>query len=239
MGKPQAPTPPDPQETAAAATGTNISTAIANTLMGQVGQTGPGGSLSYEQTGVQQVTDPYTGQTYEIPQFSANMELSPELQGIQATIGDLVGQVGAGGSIDERLFDLGRERIDPVLGQERARLEQSLSDRGLMPGSAAWSAEMDAFNRRQNDAYNQLALQGRSVAMAEDMQPIQKITALLGAQRGAAPSYGYSQPAQVPTVDVGGLIGNQYGQQMDIYNQQVAQRQNLLGGLFGFGAGLI
>jgi hypothetical protein len=239
MGKQNPPTPPNPQDTAAAATGTNISTGIANTLMGQVNQVGPSGSLTYEQTGTQSITDPYTGETYEIPQFSANMQLAPELQGIQTAIGDLSGQIGQGGNIDERLFNLGRQRIDPVLEAERGRLEQSLSDRGLMAGGEAWNAEMDAFNRRQNDAYNNLALQGRSVAMAEQMQPINQIAALLGAQRGAAPSFGYSQPAQVPTVDVGGLINNQYNQQVGNYNAQMNQRQNLLGGLFGLAAGVI
>jgi len=238
MGKPQAPTPPDPQETAAAATGTNISTAIANTLMGQTGQTGPMGSVSYDQTGMQTITDPYTGQTYDIPQFSANMELAPELQGITGHIGDLVGGLGQGGDVDQRLMDMGRQRLDPILEQERNRLTQSLADRGLQPGSAAWEAEQGAFNQRQNDAYNQLLLTGRGQAINEQMAPIQQISALLGAQSGAAPNFGFSQPSRVPTVDVGGLIGDNYNRQVDVYDQQMKQRQGLLsslGGLFGLG----
>ena len=239
MGKPQAPTPPDPQETAAAATGTNISSAIANTLMGQVGQTGPMGSVSYEQTGTQSITDPYTGQTYEIPQFATSMELAPELQGIQGRIGELVGGLGGGGNVDERLMEMGRQRLDPILEQERNRLTQSLADRGLQPGSAAWEAEMGQFGQRQNDAYNQLLLSGRGQAMAEQMAPIQQISALLGAQRGAAPSFGFAQPGGIPTTDVAGLINQQYGQQFGNYQQNLNSWNNVVGGLFGLGAGLI
>ena len=51
MGKPKPPEPPDPKETGAAATGTNIGTAIANNAMGMVNQVTPDGSLTYGQSG--------------------------------------------------------------------------------------------------------------------------------------------------------------------------------------------
>ncbi len=82
MSKPSAPAPPDPTETAAASTGTNVGTAIANTTMGQVDQYGPTGSLTYDQTGTSSYTDPYTGQTYDIPSYSATTSLTPEEQSI-------------------------------------------------------------------------------------------------------------------------------------------------------------
>ena len=47
MGKPDAPQPTDPKETSAAQTGTNVSTAIANAMMGNVNQITPNGSLTY------------------------------------------------------------------------------------------------------------------------------------------------------------------------------------------------
>lgn len=137
MGKPKAPTPPDPRQTSAAQTGTNIGTAIANNTMGMVNQVTPYGSLTYSSTGggsyggqpsapAQSVpqaplsdweramrrdnpgirlpgrdtqptqptqggtggasgdgfsyTDPYTGQTYNLPQYTATTTLSPEEQ---------------------------------------------------------------------------------------------------------------------------------------------------------------
>jgi hypothetical protein len=84
MSKPRPPTPPSPTETAAAQTGVNIGTAVANTQMGQVNQVTPDGSLMYSQTGSQTYTDPSTGRTYAIPQYTATTSLSPEAQAIRA-----------------------------------------------------------------------------------------------------------------------------------------------------------
>ena len=82
MCAPSAPTPPDPKETTAAQTGTNVATAVANTAMGNVNQYGPEGSLTYAQTGSTSFTDPYTNKTYGIPQYSATTTLSPGQQAI-------------------------------------------------------------------------------------------------------------------------------------------------------------
>lgn len=86
MGKPKAPTPPDPRETGAAATGTNVGTAIANAMMGNVNQITPDGSLNYSQSGTHSWTDPYTGHTYDIPTFTAEQTLSPENQAIRGQL---------------------------------------------------------------------------------------------------------------------------------------------------------
>jgi len=83
MSKPRPPTPPSPTETAAAQTGVNIGTAVANTQMGQVNQVTPDGSLMYSQTGSQTYTDPSTGRTYAIPQYTATTSLSPAAQAIR------------------------------------------------------------------------------------------------------------------------------------------------------------
>ncbi len=84
MGKPSPPTPPDPQQVAGAQTGTNVSTAIANTAMGQVNQVTPDGSLTYSATGQHTWTDPSTGQSYTVPQYTATTTLSPEAAAIRA-----------------------------------------------------------------------------------------------------------------------------------------------------------
>jgi len=81
MGK-SAPSPTPPRETSAAATGTNVSTAIANAFMTNMDETGPDGSRTFTQSGQEPVTDPYTGQTYQVPRFSVNTTLSPQQQAI-------------------------------------------------------------------------------------------------------------------------------------------------------------
>lgn len=58
-----APTSPDPKETAAAQTSTNVATAVANSWLGNVNQITPDGSLTYSQTGQNFVNDP-NGQKY-------------------------------------------------------------------------------------------------------------------------------------------------------------------------------
>lgn len=83
MSKPKAPKAPSPQETAAAQTGTNVSTAIANNAMGQINQVTPDGSLTYSNSGTHQWRDPGTGQMYNVPQYTATTTLSPEAQAIR------------------------------------------------------------------------------------------------------------------------------------------------------------
>ena len=84
MGKPDAPTPPNPYQTAAAQTGTNVSTGVANAFLNNVNQNTPQGSLRYDVTGNYGWTDPSTGQTYQIPTFTSTQSLSPQQQAIQS-----------------------------------------------------------------------------------------------------------------------------------------------------------
>lgn len=60
MGKsaPSAPPPPDPYATARAQTSSNVSTAVANTVLGNANETGPLGSVRYQQTGSYRLGEP-------------------------------------------------------------------------------------------------------------------------------------------------------------------------------------
>lgn len=250
IGKPKAPDVPDPMETSAAATGTNVSTAIANTMMGQVGQVGPGGSLSYDQTGSYSYTDPYTGESYDIPQFTATQTMSPEMQGIYSgmtsRMNDVVGSLGGDYNMadaEAQLMEMGQQRISPILERDRAALESRLANQGLNPGSAAWEAEMSGFNNRSNDAYNQLALSGRGQAFGEMMAmrqaPINEISALLSGQQMAAPNYQTATPTGIPTTDNAGLINNAYNQEFGNYESAMGTWNDTMGGLFGLGKAAI
>jgi hypothetical protein len=77
------PQPPDPRQTAAAQTGTNVSTAIANTILNNMNQATPEGSLNFDQTSSFTWTDPSTGHTYTIPRFTATQRLSPEQEALR------------------------------------------------------------------------------------------------------------------------------------------------------------
>ena len=80
---PDPPDPPNPIQTAAAQTGTNVSTAIANSYLGNVNQNTPQGNLNYDVTGNYGYTDPSTGQSFNIPRWTATQTLNPTAQATQ------------------------------------------------------------------------------------------------------------------------------------------------------------
>lgn len=258
MGKPSAPRPPDPRETASAQTGTNIGTAIANNAMGMVNQVTPDGSLTYNQTGTFSYTDPFTGDTYDLPQYTATTALSPEQQAIQdqnrgaqlnlASLANersdflrdyLPGSEAATDQIDAKLFELGAKRLDPRFERDSDALRTRLANQGIAPGSEAYNREMEALGQSRNDAINQLLLAGRGQAMNEVNMPINQITALLSGSQVSNPSVAMAQPQGAATTDVAGLIGQNYNARLNNWQAQNAQRQDLLGGLFGAGATLL
>lgn len=75
---PTPPPPPDPNVVSAAQSKSNISTAIANSNLGNVNKVGPTGSTTYNQTGG--YTDPTTGQF--VPSYTQTQTLDPTLQSV-------------------------------------------------------------------------------------------------------------------------------------------------------------
>ena len=260
MGKSQAPAPPDPQKTAAAQTSTNIGTAIANNTMGMVNQVTPDGSLTYSQTGTYKYTDPYTGKSYDLPTYTATTALSQIGQQTKdqtdqtklnlaqtgnqqsAFLKDYLGQVWNPdtSAIEGRLMELGSQRLDPRFAQEEDRLRTRLANQGVTAGSEAWNREMASLGQNKNDAFNQLLLQGRGQAFSELQaqrnQPINEISALLSGSQVSNPSVQMMQPQGAATTDVAGLINSNYDQRLSAWQQNQANRNSLLGGLFGLGA---
>jgi len=263
MSKPKAPKAPDPRETSAAQTGTNIGTAISNAFMGNVDQVTPDGTLNYDQTGTYKYTDPYTGQSYDIPKFTATQTLSPQQQATNdqnqqaqfnlASIGNnqsaflndyLSKPVDLNNEATEaRLFELGSKRLDPRFAREDEALRTRLANQGIQEGSAAYDAAYNNFGQSKNDAYNQLLLTGRGQATQEALternQPINEISALLSGSQVSQPSFVNAQMPQIPTTDNAGLIQQGFQNEMGAYQQKNAQRQSLLGGMFGLGSSLI
>src|SRR5690606_1842886 len=84
---------------------------------------------------------------------------------------------------ESRLFDLGRKRLDPMFAEQQDALAADLANRGIMIGSKQYDTALRQQYQRENDAYNQLLLQGRGQAVQERLternQPINEITALL------------------------------------------------------------
>ncbi|RUX96147.1 hypothetical protein [Mesorhizobium sp. M7D.F.Ca.US.004.01.2.1] len=263
MGKPKAPSPPNPKDTSAASTGTNISTAIANSYLNNANQVGPDGTITYTDNGSQSITDPYTGKTYQIPTRTATTTLSPAQQAIkdqtdkaQLNLGTLANNQssflndymakpfdGSNDATEARLLQLGKERLDPILAQQQDALATRLSNQGIKLGSAAYDRAMAQQGQNANDATNQLILQGHGQAFSEGQairnQPINEITALLSGSQVSSPQAAGYNGSTIPTTDNAGLINENYNQKMNNYNQQMAQSNSLIGGLFGLGGKLI
>lgn len=352
MGKSKAPKSPDPKETSAAQTGTNIGTAVANSYLNNVNQVTPDGSLTYSQTGMQKYYDPYTGKTYDIPQFTATQQLSQQQQAIKdqedatnlnlgklansqsSRLNDLLGKpfdlggapaAGNAGSMTppqyqqytggpqlqtsytddfsadrQKVEDALMSRINPQLEQDRSALEQRLANQGIMPGSKAFETAMNQNAQASNDARMQAILAGgqeqsRLAGLSRDQatfgnnanqqmwnnqfqatqgnnglagqsfadqqtmfnaqnaqrnqwlqeqyqqrnQPINEISALLSGAQVTGPNFVNSANSQIATTDVAGIINQDYQNRLGAWQQQQAQGNSILGGLFGLGSSLI
>jgi hypothetical protein len=258
---PKSPKPPDPNVVAGAQTGTNISTALANSYLNNVNQVGPEGSVSYSTSGTRSVTDPSTGATYQIPIWTQTSSLTPEQQNIfdinqqtdtnlatmgrdqSAKVSDLLSKPVdlSNEAVEGRLFELGSKRYDTQKAQDDEALRNRLAQQGIHAGTDAYDREMRNFGESWNDRYNQLMLTGRAQAVQEALternQPLNEIIGIgsgtqVGLPQFAAPTNNYG----IAGTDYAGITANNYNQQMARYNQQVAGQQAALGGLFGLGS---
>lgn len=111
MGGGNAPEPPDPSETGAAQTSTNVQTAIANAILQGVNRSTPDGMLNYDFNfdAGHHMTGP-KGESYIIPTITARETLTPQGQRIR----------DAGNQTRENIANLGLDasaRLGSLLGQ--------------------------------------------------------------------------------------------------------------------------
>ncbi len=258
--KGSAPEPPDPRETSQAQTGTSVATAIANASLGNVNQVTPDGTLTYNQSGTHKFHDPYTGQTYNIPTYTATQTLSKAQQAIknkddaaQLNLATLANnQSGFLNDYMAQPFEYGVGEHEQWAGglyddlnsegnsQAMETLTAQLANRGINVGSEAYNREMANLRESQMDSRNRFMLDsyntGMNSALTQRNQPINEITALLSGSQVSHPNFVNANTSQIPTTDVAGNINQNYNQQMGIWQQQNANANALMGGLFGLGA---
>jgi hypothetical protein len=195
---PKAPPPPDPYATAAAQTGSNVTTARANTTMANANERSVLGSVDYKVTGNEKIWDPTTGKTYTVPKYTRTQKLSPQEQAlydqqnqlgqglnnlaIQQTskLTDLMGQpINTDGLPDapgnseayrQKVEEALQARMNPQLDRDRNSLESKLINQGLVRGSDAFNQAMDESNRQANDARTQTFLASGAESRAEQAQ---------------------------------------------------------------------
>lgn len=244
---------PDPVATANAQAKMNRETAVTQTGLNAIDQVTPEGSLNYSQNG---------SWADGTPRFTATQTLSEPAQAVfdinnvtkkniaqigadqSARIGDLLGTpLKLGNEATEaRIMELGSKRLDPKFAADADALRTRLTNSGIMPGSAAFDAEMRNFNAGKNDAFNQLLLSGRALAdtelKAERSTPIDEISALLSGSQVSKPTFTSTPTTSVGGVDYAGITQNTYLNQNQQNQQSVAANNAMMGGLFGLGGTL-
>ncbi|MGG7578863.1 tail fiber domain-containing protein [Rhizobium sp. Nf11,1] len=262
VSTPKAPKTPDPTQTAAAQTATNVDTAIANAGLSHTNQYTPDGSLEYKVSGYQTMTD-QNGKTYKLPTYSAYQSYSPENQAIydqtqQTQLGlarlanDQTAKVSgilgtnvdlSAGNVDKYVNDHWRSGFDNQWNRDQASLEQSLADKGIAMGSAAYDNAMRDFSTRKQAASDQylgdMYSNAQNSILTERNQPLNEISALMSGSQVHQPSYVNTPTTQLPTVDQAGLINENFNQKMGLYDRQVSQANAAMGGLFGLGGTLL
>lgn len=246
------PKPPNPYQVAGAQSAADLSTAIGQSLVNQTNQVTPTGSLNYSQSGTVSYTDPTTGKTIKIPRFTATQTLTPDQQGLldqqeefdklSNTIG--INQTKALGEHLSTPFDYNAGEYenwannlygtlnDTNNQHQLDAMDTKLKGQGLQPGTQAYDDAMSNAITGQNrdrtafllDAYNT----GLNTALTMRNQPINEITALAGGNQVSMPSFVSTPQANLSTPDLQGAIYSNF-------NQQVANRNAMIGGLSGLG----
>jgi hypothetical protein len=246
----KAPKAPSAGDTARAQSQADLSSAMAQTLLNQTNQTTPYGSLEYSQRGEATYYDPLLKTDVTIPQFLATQKLSPEQQKLleQEQVFDrrsneiALGQVERVGNVLGTPFKYNPGEHEKWAGKtydalnleanqrDQGLLDQKLKNQGLAPGSEAYNDAMQNIQKSQAADRTSFMLDsygtGINTALTERNQPIKEVTSLMSGGQISQPNFVTTPTTNWDSVDMAGLMQNNY-------NQQVAQRNALIGGVSG------
>lgn len=281
MGK--APSAPNPTAVSAAQTQSNRETAISQAGLNATNQVTPYGNLEYSQIGTWSDGTPRfqatqtlsgAGQSLLNTGMQTQQNLANLAQEQSGRLSSLLGQnvdfsgLPQGGQWQNTDYSADRqrvenamfERLNPQLDRQRQQLETDLVNRGIRPGSAAYSQAINDYGQNVNDQRTSILLNaGQEQSRLQNMQlngfnaqntqrhnslnelltqrniPLNEILALSGQSQIQSPSFVNSPTTSVAGTDVAGITNNAYNSQMQAYNAN----QGVLGGLFSAGASLI
>jgi hypothetical protein len=210
----------------------NLGGALQATAANRINQQTPYGSLSYQQTGTDAQGNPI---------WSANQQLSPELQnltqsslaGLQASQANPMYGINPGDTYSNAIM----QRLAPQQSQAREALDAQLANQGIMPGSEAYNRAKTLLGQTQNDALTSAIVGGMQTGIsAQDLQ--NKSAANI--RNLATPGYvtPYNQAA-VAGPDYLSAYTSQNATEIARQNAEAAQRSAMLGGLAGLGSSAI
>jgi hypothetical protein len=221
--------------------------------MNMVGQSTPYGSLTYK-------ADPnspsgYTAvQSYSQPvQDVLNQNIS-NAQGSANAAGNLLnsqgGALGQGvdlsyGADANRIAQIEQQTLDPMWARNQNTFDQSMADKGVMPGSAAYNNAYTDYQNSKNNAYNNMFLNAYQTANnAAVNQYDTNLNGLNSLENGGSitnpASIGLTSTPQetVQAPDLTGTYQSMMGNQQQQYQNQMNQYGATMGGLFGLGGSI-
>lgn len=267
MGK-DSPSPPPVPDYAAAARATSqgsVQAALANNLMAHPDIFTPLGSQTWTQTGTGTVPAVGSEPGFSVPQYSQNINMTPEGQQLyQGQLGLSKGLMGLGqGSLDQTTASLERPqdfgsvqdiadqsyaaqtaRLDPQWEARKGQFDAQMANQGIAAGGEAYDNAAREFGQQRNDAYmqaRQAALstmpQTYQLSAAQRMQPLTELSAI---RTGAQPQMPQFQPTQYAMGAQGpnmlGAAQAQSGYNQGLYNSQIGTENSMMSGLLGLGA---
>jgi hypothetical protein len=94
-------------------------------------------------------------------------------------------------------------------------------------------AQKLANQQAQFNAANQARQQYLSEAYTQRQEPINEITSLMSGSQVSKPSFVNTPTNQIPTTDIAGLINTNFNQNLQNYQQQSQNFNQIVGGVFG------
>jgi hypothetical protein len=244
-----APSPPNPQATAAAQQGLNTQAAIEQQQINNVNQTNPYGSLTYNQTGTN---------ADGIPIYSATTALNPAEQtlfntdvGTQTQMAQdaskLATNLGSSltsapnlgnSALVNQMMGWQKDYMQPIFNNQNSNLNSQLANQGLAVGSGAYDNAEQQQAMNQNQAYESGMLQDQQTAYNQALQsyeaPIQTLGTLLGESQPGSVTSSLAQTPQenIQPANLESLV------QQD-YQSQLANYGNTMSGMFSIPSALL
>ena len=218
-------------QAAQATTMGNLYGAQAATQANRINQNTPYGSLNYTQ-GVDANGN---------PTWTANQQLSPELQaltqsslqGLQQSQANPMYGINPGQTYSDAIMS----RLQPIQQQQQDRVKAQLANQGVVPGTEAYNRAQTQLSQQQNDQLTSAITGGMQTGL--QAQNLQNQTAA-GIKSLSTPNYinPYSQAA-VAGPDYLGAYTTSNAAQIAAQNAANAKTANLQNGLFGLGSSAI
>lgn len=245
--RPKMPKAPDPHETAAAhakVNRINQYTPNGNAVYGYVGDNGEfiAGQAPDGQRGALQIQETDFQKTFREGAETGALGLQEALLGAGVNLPDRAKPADMG-ALAQEYYDRNIGLLSEDFERDQMRAETRMQHRGLPVGSEAFKDGMRPIHDAQARARSALSAQALQYAGNEQSRRFgvdrmargdalrEYMTAVTGQQ---SPSPLVNTP-QTPQVNLAGLVGQNYQAQMQGYQQQMANRRNLMGAIAGLG----